>query len=183
MTGQNGILVADLTVYIDLSVNMAQLKSSKGSVLVEMGMVMPILTLFIACALDFGHMLTQYMMLGQLASVGARLASEVSALESADGSQFVDLASSCRDGGSLSTCPARQFLVQERLNNLLSKYPLKLSNVHISSSFKALDASQPDPGKLQNSVSVQISAEFNGFLPFFKNIELSAGARAEYLPL
>lgn len=146
---------------------------------------MPLLTLFIACALDFGYMLTQYMMLGQLASAGARLASEVSVLESNNGTEFTDLTvagvSACSNRPA-ENCP-RQYLVQERLNNLLASYPLKVSNLHISSSFLPLDSSKPDPNKLQNSVSVKIHAEYNGFLPIFRKIKLSVGARAEYLPL
>jgi len=139
--------------------------SESGAALIEFVIASIILfPLFLGVA-DLGGMLNSYMVLSQVAGEGVRSASERPGLE---------------EGAYLSsqTSPSGHLDVQGRIGNLLRAQSLKVNNLVVASAYQSgVDAD----GKASKTVSVRIFGDYHGFLPVFKNFQISAQKRGPYL--
>ena len=146
--------------------------NERGSAIIEFSMVAPVLIMLCLSVFDLGGALCNYMVLSQVAGEGVRLGTERAGLEEVT----VDTTSA---SVAASYGSAGHYVVHRKVHSLLNMQNLKLSQLSVQSSYaRAGDSSSGLPEK---TVSVTVSGEYNGILPFFKHLSLKAQKSGAYL--
>ena len=140
----------------------------RGTAMLEFALVLPMLLLLIFGVVDIGSALTKYMALAQVAGEGVRSAGERAGLEQGS---YSDLA----DGGG----QPGQYSVQSRVSSLLRFQNLKMNDMTINSAFDSV--ANPATGVGPRTVSVTISGTYDGILPIFRGLTITANKSGAYL--
>ena len=139
--------------------------------MVEFAIALPLLILLIVTVCDMGRMLNSYMILVQVTGEGVRAASEWAGLEQGSKDQFRNLTD--RNG-----YPGH-WNAQTKVRNLVNLQGMGISNLSIASAY----VRDPDPvtGDSGRTVSMSVTATYNGIMPFFRHVRLSAQRSGQYL--
>lgn len=151
--------------------------ASRGAALVEFAIVVPLLIVFFLGVVDLGRALNTYMKLAQITGEGIRLAASRSLLEEGSFRNLSDTGAVCESGSTgnpWEECPG-QWSLHSRIGRLLSLYGLDESGPEVVSVYE--HTLQPD----NPTVSVSITASYNGLLPLFRSLPLRTQKTGSYL--
>jgi hypothetical protein len=146
-------------------------KGERGSSLLEFAIIAPVLITMFLGLVDLGALLNDYMVLSQVAGEGVRSAGGRVGLE--DGPGFKNLTDP-NDCHRSSPCPG-QYSVQYKINSILHMQDLRMHDMAIISAY------DQTPGVGGHTVSVTISGKYQGILPIFSNLRISAHKSGPYL--
>lgn len=162
-------------------VRRGRIRSKRGAALVEFVLIVPLLVLFFMGVFDLGRALNTYMKLAQIVGEGVRTAGSRAALE--EGSNFRNLLAQNLGCDGVSTdawdhCPG-QYNLQSRIMNMISIYqlPIDSDRVEVISGYTKTSAFGTDG----QTVSVTITAKYEGLLPLFDDLTLRARKTGPYL--
>ncbi len=148
--------------------NILSKSRERGTAMLEFGLVCPILLALMMGVVDIGSALNRYMVLAQVAGEGVRSAGGQAGLEPGS---FDDLSS--------PGLRPIQYNVQSKVSSLLRMQNLKMNSVTINSTFDSIPNAVTGLG--ERTVSVRISGTYNGILPIFRGITITANKSGAYL--
>ena len=148
------------------------ISSDRGSAIIEFSMVAPVLIMLCMGVFDLGGALCNYMVLSQVAGEGVRLGTERAGLEETT-------VNTTQGNVAASVGMSGHYTVHHKIHSLLNMQSLKLNNLSVESSYARVGDNAS--GLPARTVSVVISGEYNGILPFLKHVQLKAQKSGAYL--